>query len=279
MLLHIKFPISNANKTRRQSPYQQHVYTKKHMLVTLMNQRLRRDFSQDCHINGLNQAANQFLQRIHLDLETNATPIANSSTLIISNHINPLDLFVLTALAPNQSYLITLKMNDLGPAFNRFVLPVYISRTRHTSKRALAANSVWIIKEGWMSRDRARQLNQATITQAAQRLNQGQNVVMFPQGIGFDHQRPWQTGIGHLINQITNSDIKVQFVHITGLTTFDAFRALIPTLVLPLLPYYKFNVSISSPICLNQLVQTSDPKAITGELFSKYQNTFDHTKP
>ena len=248
------------------------------MLTIFMNTNIKKIFENTSKTLGISYAAKDFFLKLRLEIMVTPSPTSGSGTLIVSNHINPLDLFVVMSIAPKNSYFITLRVNALGETFRKVTLPIYISQSLYKRKRLRLAGLFWSYKEGWLHRKKVKQLNIETIKKAAVLLSQGNNVIIFPQGMGIDPHRDWKNGIGYLCSQVTNNKVNVQFVNIKGFSPTDILRIISPKLNKIFFTKKVIKATISKPLKLSTFTKNNTPKEITQKLHSYYEKSYTHSK-
>ena len=123
------------------------------------------------------------------------------------------------------------------------------------------------------SKQKIQLLNRDSIAMAANFVNKGYAVSIFPSGSAGKtlKESHWKAGIGYLIKQITNPLTQVVFTQIQGTKQSDIVAYLHPFIRKMLFRPRPISIFFSKSYILAQLIdQKMDPKKITTELEKLY---------
>lgn len=188
-------------------------------------------FEPTAKSDGVQQAASQLLQKLGVvGVNVTGTLPQTGPLLIISNHPGILDTLTLLASIPRNDYyfvaLVTYAV--FGSTMRKKLLPIY--RKRQLNHRLweypLLLKSGYPIKE--LAQADLKEKNRQTIAKAAQLINQGNAVSVFPTGSAGKRLKAsrWKPGIGFLVRQITNPKTKVICTFLSGSKKRDFIRYL-----------------------------------------------------
>ena len=200
------------------------------MFLQFLDRSLLESFAGQSESLGLRLASQTTLDFLGVSLELHGQFATTGAQLIIANHPSSLDGLILLSQIPREDvYTVAAVANSrFGPTFTDHMLPVYLS---HQPKHYLIDYlriPVVTRMEGNVSREEAMTRNRATIDEAAQRLNNGQTVIIFPGGSNPSPRNPWKKGVGFLLKSLSDPDTQIVFAHIEGTDWGDSLR---PTLV------------------------------------------------
>ncbi len=200
----------------------------------------------------------------------------NGPLLIISNHTGIFDsLLLLNQVERNDYFFIALSTySSFGEKVQERLLPIYrVRRLNHKIYEYPLSLQVNRHLPENLSEQEIRLRNRNSINKAAQLINSGNAVSIFPSGgagktLAESH---WKAGIGHLIKQITNPHTQVIFVQIQGTKQSDIVAYLYPFIRRILFRPRPISVCFCKPHLLTQLIdQSKDAKIITKELERLY---------
>jgi len=211
---------------------------------------------------GLKTATGELLRDIGVTSISKKGAIPNSGPLlIISNHTGIFDsLLLLNQVERNDYFFIALSTYEIfGTKVKEKLIPIY--RTRRLNHKIyeypLSLQVNRCLPEDLPVQE-IRFRNRNSITKAAQSINEGNTVSIFPSGgagktLAESH---WKAGIGHLIKQITNPHT-VAYLH--------------PFIRKMLFRPRPISVCFSKSYLLTQIVdQKTDAKTITTKLEKLY---------
>ena len=118
-----------------------------------------------------------------------------------------------------------------------------------------------------------RRRNQATIARAAELVNRGNMVSIFPSGSGGQalSGSSWKPGVGYLVSQISEPETRIVFAQIEGTKKSDIVAYMQPVVRKLWFRQRPINLRFSRPKRLIEIVgQLSDPKIIAKELERRY---------
>jgi len=196
--------------------------------------------------------------------------------LIISNHTGIFDsLLLLNQIERNDYFFIALSTYEIfGTKIKEKLIPIYRKRQLNHKvyeyplslqvSRCLPVN---------LPEQEIRFRNRNSITKAAQLINEGNAVSIFPSGSAGKKitKNHWKAGIGFLIKQITNPHTQVIFVQIQGTKQSDIVAYLHPFIRKILFRPRPISICFSKSYLLTQIVdQNTDAKIITTEFEKLY---------
>lgn len=161
--------------------------------------------------------------------------LASKPVIVICNHPHDIETFALAATLPrrNDVFLVASKnLQAIGVNLARHIIPVYTQR----QERGKGKHYKFSVKIGRhfnfgrkVSDTEAHQFNINSISQAAQKINRGGLVAIFPEGPRGKEGR-WLDGVGYLLLQlIATKKVYVVTVYVQGTADRDIFR-LVPGL-------------------------------------------------
>lgn len=205
---------------------------------------------------------------------------ATGPLLIISNHVGVFDSLLLCSEINREDFYFTALSTYavFGKKVRERLLPIY--RARRLNHRIFEYPLCLQLKIKLpenLNREEIKSRNRQTINRAAELINQGRAVSIFPGGdVGRSISNSgWKAGVGHLIKQITEPRTKVVFVRITGTRKSDLIAYLRPFLRRLFFRPQPIAITFSKPQLLNKLADLGDnPKEITRKLESLYHDFF-----
>ncbi len=195
--------------------------------------------------------------------------LTNGSGVLVASHPAEFDVPVILAAIKNRKdvfLVINSHFMKLIPNLDQYLIPVYVynkSRSHFFGRLTTKIfNTFHRIEK--MSIEEGRKKNIKSIKLAADKINSGGLVIIFPDGgVG----GKWFNGVGHLIHGVKN--IKNSFVlrvNIKGTSNWNWLR-LIP-IMNKFLP--EFRVSFAKPLKMN-LIKKEEPGKTTKYLEKKYR--------
>lgn len=127
-----------------------------------------------------------------------------------------------------------------------------------------------------LSRQEIMKRNRVSIIRAAELINRGKAVSIFPTGSAGKKLAGsnWKPGIGFLVKQITNQKTKLVFTKISG-TRMSDLMAYVPLLRRLFFKPRPISLRFSRAMRLNRVLDLSlDAKAITRQLEKLYNQTY-----
>lgn len=209
--------------------------------------------------------------------------------LIISNHPGILDTLLLYSRVNREDlhFIAIAEYGILGSEIRKFLLPIYRKKKSIYIFYKLAASgledagdsettddSASIFLKEKLPRPEILAKNRSTISKAAELINQGQAVSIFPAGsVGKPiNGHDWKPGLGFLIKQISNPDAQVVFANLQGTKKIEVLSFFNPLIRKIFFRPTRLSVVFSKSYKLNQLVdRNADAKTITKILEQKYK--------
>jgi hypothetical protein len=226
---------------------------------------------------GLKTATGELLRDLGVTSISKRGVIPNSGPLlIISNHTGIFDsLLLLNQVERNDYFFIALSTYEIfGIKIKEKLIPIY--RTRRLNHKIyeypLSLQINRCLPED-LPEQEIQFRNRNSITKAAQLINEGNTVSIFPSGSAGKKitKTQWKVGVGYLIKQITNPLTQVVFVHIQGTKQSDIVAYLHPFIRKILFRPRPISIFFSKSYTLTQLIdQKMDAKKITTELEKLY---------
>jgi 1-acyl-sn-glycerol-3-phosphate acyltransferase len=200
--------------------------------------------------------------------------------LVISNHTGVFDTLILFSnIDRHDYYFVALATYGIfGPQVTNKLLPIYRKRQLHHSmyEYPLSLQIRGTMPEN-ISSVQIRTRNRNTVSKAAQIINNGKVVSVFPTG-SVGKALPgslWKPGIGFLVKQITHPDVIVVLVKITGTKQSDFVAYMKPFIRKLLFRPRPVSITFSKPHYLGELVSgQDDAKEITKKLENHYMKAF-----
>lgn len=202
--------------------------------------------------------------------------LAKEPVLVICNHPAQAEvLILLSALAPRKDTYIIVSHHytNILPHIDKQIIPVYVSQRQFEGsswrfRLFSKLNPVRIINQ-----QEAHQKNIDNIKLAAEKINKGGVVVIFPAVFEINNQ--FKPGVGHIINNLINpKDVRIVMAYVSGTSSKDYLR-LIPG-IKNLLP--KMTLTFSE-ISLASTYWDSDAKVTAKNLENKYYGWVDSIEP
>lgn len=211
---------------------------------------------------GVQLGSLKLLNEIGIDLKIVGTIPSFGPLIIISNHNGMPDTEIIFAATKRKDLYHTAlsKYKDILKKLNleiyKKIIPIY----------------KYSFFQGFKSK--TKELNQQSIQKAADFINKGNALNIFPQGsVGKSiTESGWKSGIGYLFKKITNSNTKIVFAYIKGTKKTDLFRFIKSPLTNILFKKKKVQVTFSKPFFLNEFSIKSHQsgKEITKKIEEKY---------
>lgn len=245
----------------------------------IFNKQLLYRFREYSKKYGLRVATLKTLSEVGVnDISKKGTAPATGPLLIVSNHTGLFDTPLLTSQI-NRGDLYTAALSTFGifgPTVREKLLPIYMPRDL---KYMIFEHMLYIQIEGKLPEklppSEIRPRNRKTISRAAELINRGNAVIIFPTGSAGKRLNgaKWKTGVGFLIKQISNPRTKVVFAHIRGTNNSEFFAYFHPILSKLFFKPRPLSIHFSRPKALNKLVnRNDDSKTIVAKLENLYHN-------
>lgn len=196
-----------------------------------INPRLIKELNSEVLEIGLNNGFKSLLAKLNVKIETKVEDQANFTNgpkLIISNHHGSIDSVSLLSLIPEKGlHWVGIKFwENLGDVCKGRLLTAYLSNKEHSHWFERWKYRYYYSRfEGKISREQAKTKNRQMISKAAEIINNGGSVLIFPTGGETINRTNWKDGVGFLFKQITNPDLQVFLVNIenSGIMEFVRF--------------------------------------------------------
>lgn len=191
--------------------------------------------------------------------------------LVICNHPSQAEVLILLGLLEERDdvYLIAdHSFLKILPSVDRHIIPVYINH--RLAGKQKDSWKFWLLtrfhKSEKYCQEIAHQKNIDSMNLAAEKINQGGLVIIFP--AAGEMGGKFLNGVGYIIKNLTHpKKVSVVMANVSGTSTWDYLR-LIPGINW-LLP--KINFNFAKPLSINKFM-TSNPKETTKCLEDKYYN-------
>lgn len=227
--------------------------------------------------------ARELLDLVHIDLRVFGEVPSTGPVLLVSNHPSALDgLIYLAAAGRSDLHFVAIAaFKELGGILAEHILPVYRRRLRvDVILQTLAPEFLHHVVE---DRQMAQQLNQETIKEAAQLVNQSSAVLIFPTGSGGSTPEgstyTWKSGVGHLATQIVHPEAQIVFAQIEGTQRMDILRYVAAGREWWPKRRKPVQVTFAPPQLLSTFTESiSDGKALSRHLEVNYRTFFSDQK-
>lgn len=242
------------------------------MIHLLIDPWLKKWLRQASHsFDDLPSYSQAALKKIKVRTNINKKISATNPLLIIANHPNVYDGFTVSSILKRDDvWIVSAALNqNISPILKKHILPVYFSNKPIRSILDFIRVPYWTAKEGGLTRAEAQKLNQEMIQKAAQLINSGEAVIIFPSGSSTNNNR-WQNGVSYLLEQVDNPNARIIFIKIEGSKWYDFFRY---SLLRKLMNYRKLNIKVSPEEQLAEYKKI-ELKNRTDFLKKKYESLF-----
>jgi len=213
-----------------------------------------RPINHNLKLHGLSSTINGIVQKVSRNFTINIPQntkkvLKNDRVLLICNHPAQADVLLLMAAIPPRQKTYIIAMNGLWsilPAINKYLIPVYIghrvdAHSRPDWKLNLFKKFHYFPQ---YSKEIAHQKNIKSIALAAQKINEGSLVGIFPAG-GSENGRDFLPGVGHLVKNLKYpKKTKIVMAYVSGTSSWDFIR--IFPFIGKILP--EFKIEFSDPI-------------------------------
>lgn len=148
--------------------------------------------------------------------------------LIIANHPNSFDpLAILSALPSREDSHVVLSADfyEAMPSFAVYAIPVYIRNQTAKSEWShlkLTLKRIFFGKS--LSREEEKIRNQNSLTLTSKRLFEGRSVLMFPSPGKAVGEEKWKRGVGVVLKEAANPNLKIVMAYIEGTSPLDYLR-------------------------------------------------------
>ena len=242
--------------------------------------KIVKDFDEDIKKYGLQQATKNLVKRHHGKLrigqlsKNTAYVLQNKPVIVVGNHPFEIETYAIFASLPKRDdiYLI-MSANFVGflPHLDKHLIPVFVNHHAVREKASKFSGRVanFIGRTMKFPEKQARLKNKESIEHAANKINKGGLVILFPEGFRGKGGK-WFSGIGHLIKKVGhNNDAYVVKAYVHGTSDLDYLR-LIPIInrFLPIVSVYY-----SEPQKITDILKKdSEAKIIKDKLETEYNN-------
>lgn len=196
--------------------------------------------------------------------------LSKEAVIVVSNHPGESDALTIVAAIndrPDINMVIDSSFLKMLPHWDAHLIPVYVHHHNERDNRGHYKN--WLFKQlhpnQCYGKEAAHQKNIKSIKLAAEKVNQGELLVMFPSAGRMDGR--WFGGIGYLLKDVSEkTKAKVIMAHIDGSSDLDYLK------MIPLIGRFLKPITIhfSKPISVNK-IRRIDPKESTAVLEKLYQ--------
>ncbi len=152
----------------------------------------------------------------------------NRPAIVIANHETITEALAIPAVLPPRKdtfMVMSQSFLSLFPHLDQHTLPIYlVNRMRNDKiiKRIL----IKALTYGGIDYEDAHRRNIDTINVAAQRISEGELGIIFPAPPVVSKNGEWKSGLGYLINGLTNaSDVHIIEAYVEGTTHRDILRS------------------------------------------------------
>jgi len=228
---------------------------------------------------SIQEAMRWWLDECRVDLKVTGAPLPESGpVIIVGNHHGIFDLPALWAhTAREDVYFIGMRgAAKYGREIAARLFPVYMSQkpSRYLFER-IKNHTFYRIREG-IGREEAVRRNRENASRAAQRVAEGGCLILFPTAGTYVDTSMWKHGIGHLIAEIENPDLRIVFTHIKGSSRKDLLYLFNPYWFFLLRQRSrKMSVKIHDPIGIGEFRDhDTPPKEISARLRDRYLEIF-----
>lgn len=242
------------------------------MFLKFVDPALLNKFAVESLTSGLSAAAVSALSNRKLKVKSNGSISSSGPQLIICNHPSAIDgLILMSVINRPDFYIVAAKANQVfGSTFTKQMLPVYLSNLPKHQFIDYLRVPVVTQMEGNISRKEAMSRNRASISQAAEKINNGHCVAIFPGGANPSQEMSWKAGIGFLIKAVTKPDLEIVLANITGTDWLDSIRPTILGRPSPLIPNKEIVVNFKK-LSLNNLDSNLSGKSLARQVESIYR--------
>lgn len=240
--------------------------------MTFVDIGLISKFDKDSQKHDLHFAAKELLNNLGIKVNVDFE-IPDGPLLIISNHPGSVDSFVSQAAINKKSYFVALEQHRvLGKAHVDYMVPIYRQRRFFDFfLRNFLEN--YIPQYDDLTLEELQIKNRASISKAADLVNQNQTVVIFPTGRAGKNikGKKWKAGVGYLVKQISNPKAQIIFMNIQGSAKLDVVRFLNPKIRNLLFKKKRVEVKFSKPENISKYCDLK-PKDIAMSLEENYDS-------
>lgn len=246
----------------------------------LFNKRLLQNAIQTAESNGVQTALEQLFSELGVrNITRTGEKLPNGPLLIISNHPGVFDSLVLLSHIEREDFhFVALSTYGVfGEKIREKLLPIFRKKQLNHKiyEYPLSLQMTGFIQDE-LSDVQIKSKNRATISQAAQLINKGKAVSIFPTGSAGKRvkESTWKAGVGFLVKQISHPDTQVVFVNIKGTRKSDLVAYLHPLIRKTFFKPQPITIHFSVPQKLSALVDLAgDGKSIAKKLEVIYNQT------
>ena len=188
-----------------------------------------KELESDTKKSGLQAASLKAVKRTGTRLKKFGNAPETGPTLVVANHPHDAEVLALLASLPDRPDIFIV-INHIymkaSETLSKHFIPVYLTHHVHEGRPVTLSGRIvdFLLKPEKLTPDQEHELNIKSIDKAAELINKGGMVVLFPEKrYG---ERRWQPGLGHLLKKV-DGKTKLVFAHISGTSRKDYLR-LIP---------------------------------------------------
>ncbi len=188
--------------------------------------------------------------------------------LLVANHPHSAEVLALIRTLPNRRdiyVVISHKFTRAGRSISSHCIPVYLSHHHMEGRPVTVPGRIvdFFLKPETLTPEQEHELNIRSIDEAAQKINRGALVIIFPER-RFGKRR-WQPGLGHLLKKL-DGNAQLVLANVSGTSLADYFR-LLPKAgkVLP-----QISVQFHDPIAVREINTRPDARRIVEGLEEYY---------
>jgi len=228
--------------------------------------------------DSVREAMRWWMAECRLNLDVQGPPFPESGPLIIlSNHHGIFDFpAIWSNLARDDVHFIGMRATSkLGKAIAARHFPVYMSQkpSPYLFER-IKNHTYYRIREG-IDRAEALRRNRENTSRAAACVREGGCLILFPTAGTYVDTTMWKHGIGHLIAEIDNADLRIVLVHIDGPGRADLLYMLNPYLFFWLRRPRRIRMKTHEPLGIAEFREReTSPREISARLKDRYLEIF-----
>lgn len=237
-----------------------------------------KDIDDQIPLKGLPNAIKEHFQKLGYNIEPQYQEdrtrevLEKSPALVVANHPFLMDPVNLIASLPEArrdvSVIGNTAFQTLGDNFAQHVIPVYRSGNDYQVEgRALLWRKYGIPQEEHALFEAGR-LNRQSINTAAQKINEGGLVILFPDGS--TEGKEWYSGVGELVKQIDRDDAQIVFAATEKPRYRDYMR--VSSKVASIMNPTTTNVTYSAPHGVEEFDVGGTRQLITQNLKASYDS-------
>jgi 1-acyl-sn-glycerol-3-phosphate acyltransferase len=197
--------------------------------------------------------------------------LKNKKVVVVANHPHNAEvLFVMSALPDRKdSYLIIdNRYTGISEKLDKHFIPVYVSHydkpQKHYPFLEKLVSKYFTIKTFSVEEERKRNIE--SIKNAADLLQKGGQIVIFPTGGNATIHDRWFAGIGKILKQAGQDEIYIAPMYVSGTSNNDLLR------LLPFVGVFmpKISITVGKPYKIDS-ERDEDPVVMTKKIENKYK--------